>query len=88
MDITSETKTKIQKAGATMSIQKKSLISTLKKANVAREDFAGSAGISKHAAAKSPVAKSPVAKSPVAKSPVAKSPVAKSPVAKNLVTKN
>jgi hypothetical protein len=88
MDITSETKTKIQKAGATMSIQKKSLISTLKKANVAREDFAGSAGISKHAAAKSPITKNPITKNPITKNPITKNPITKNPVAKNLVTKN
>ena len=50
-----------------MSIQKKSLISTLKKANVAREDFAGSA----------------VTKSPLTKSPIVKQLTVKNAVAKN-----
>ncbi len=68
-----------------MSIQKKSLISTLKsakKASIAREDFSGVA------ATMSPVAKNAVAKHTVAKHTVAKQAVAKQAVAKHTVAKH
>ena len=55
-----------------MSIQKKSLISTLKtakKANLAKDSF--------DSASVSPVAKAPVGKAPVGKAPVGKAPVGK-----------
>jgi len=68
-----------------MSIQKKSLISTLKsakKASIAREDFSGVA------ATMSPVAKNAVAKHTVAKHTVAKQAVAKHTVAKHTAVKN
>jgi len=78
-----------------MSIQKKSLISTLKsakKASVAREDFAGVSAtmspVAKHAVAKHAVAKHTVAKHTVAKQAVAKQAVAKHTVAKHTAVKN
>ncbi len=78
-----------------MSIQKKSLISTLKsakKASVAREDFSGVAAtmspVAKHAVAKHAVAKHAVAKQAVAKQAVAKQAVAKQAVSKHTAVKN
>jgi hypothetical protein len=63
-----------------MSIQKKSLINTLKttkKANIAKEDFSVSGTTS-----------SPVSKQAVTKNAVRKDLVMKNPVRKELVTKN
>jgi hypothetical protein len=77
-----------------MSIEKKSLISTLKttkKANIAKDDFSVSPAtvnpVAKHAVAKHAVAKHAVVKHAVAKNAVAKNAVAKSAVAKNAVRK-
>lgn len=65
-----------------MSIEKKSLISTLKttkKANIAKDSF--------DTATVSPVAKAPIRKAPVNKAPVNKALVNKAPVNKALVKK-
>ncbi len=78
-----------------MSIQKKSLINTLKttkKANVAKEDFSVSAAtaspVFKHAVRKDAVTKNLVRKDAVVKSAVRKDAVLKSAVRKDAVLKN
>ncbi len=70
-----------------MTIEKKSLISTLKstkKANVAKDSFDGATVSS---VAKAPISKAPVNKALVNKSPVSKALVNKAPVNKAPVRK-
>jgi hypothetical protein len=70
-----------------MTIEKKSLISTLKstkKANAVKDSFEGATVSS---VAKAPVHKAPVHKAPVHKAPVNKAPVNKVPVSKAPVSK-
>jgi hypothetical protein len=73
-----EEQSKISRQESAMTIEKKSLISTLKtarKANVVKEDLSGAASVS------------PAQKMPVVKAPAIKRPALKSPSAKKLALK-
>jgi hypothetical protein len=77
-----------------MSIEKKSLISTLKttkKANIAKDDFSVSPAtvnpVAKHAVSKHAVSKAAVSKAAVSKAAVSKAAVSKAAVSKAAVRK-